>query len=111
MQTYLAAILFLVQQLAHRGALHTRQTLTAVHDTFSAWNGIGSALAVMYAQRNRTTAVYRGLLCVTAYLVGMSALHITTPGLISVATFNNTFPGVVYMTSSKPDFYGSGSIK
>ncbi|KAF8496310.1 hypothetical protein JB92DRAFT_2817902 [Gautieria morchelliformis] len=107
--TFLAAILFLIQQLAHRRALHTRQTLTAVHDTFSAWGGIGSALSVMYAQRKRATALWR-LFCVTAYLVGMSGLHITTPGLFSVATFNNTFPGTVDAKSRNPVFSWPPSI-
>ncbi|KAF8494025.1 hypothetical protein JB92DRAFT_1155889 [Gautieria morchelliformis] len=105
--TFLAAILFLIQQLAHRRALHTRQTLTAVHDTFSAWDGISSALSVMYAQRRRATALWV-LFCVTAYLVGMSGLHTTTPGLFSMATFN--IPGKVDVISRSPDFHGSPSI-
>jgi hypothetical protein len=87
-----ASSLFLIQQLALRRAFHKRQTLTAVHDRHAAWSGLGSALTTLYSQRKRTTSVW-GILFVTAYLLGTTVLHITTPSLFSLATFNNTFPG------------------
>jgi hypothetical protein len=44
---------------------------------------------------------------VTIYLLGMSALHITTPVLLSLATFNNTFSGYVQITPSRPNILSS----
>jgi hypothetical protein len=97
MKIFVASVLFIIQQLALRKAYHTRQTLKAVHDTYTAWGGLGSALLTFCL---RTSSVWG----VTAYLLGMSLIQITTPSLFTLTTSNYTRPGYVEVTPHKPEF-------
>lgn len=46
----------LFQQLALRRVFHGRQTLTSIHDSHSAWGGLGSAFVTLYLQRKQATS-------------------------------------------------------
>lgn len=88
LQIYTAVLLLITQRLAMKGILHKYQTLTATHDQFAAWTGLGSALSVLWSQ-TRIAASVIGTLSITIYLVGISVLHISTPSLFNLQVFNN----------------------
>ncbi|KAF7374154.1 hypothetical protein MSAN_00297100 [Mycena sanguinolenta] len=72
-----------------RKNLQRRQTLTATHDDAVAWEGIVSALVRVWHQ-NAVSASLVGALSAFLYLASILALHITTPALFSLETFNPT---------------------
>ncbi|KAJ6491169.1 hypothetical protein C8R45DRAFT_928996 [Mycena sanguinolenta] len=72
-----------------RRSVKADQTLTATHDTAAAWTGIGSAISCLWNQRIVPVSV-GGVLSIFMYLGNILALHITTPALFSVETFNAT---------------------
>ena len=76
-------MVLLAQNLALRRDLNARQTLTAIHDKSRAWLGLGSSLASLYQQTKLRAAAW-GVLAVTAYLTGISVLHITISSLLDV---------------------------
>jgi hypothetical protein len=92
-----------MQQLSLRRNLDIRQTVTAFHDKHAAWAGSGAALTTLYRQRHLRTA-FSGLFLVALYVFGASALHITTPSLVSLASANKTSAGYAIFDSSRPDF-------
>lgn len=77
------------QKLALHTDLYTRQTLTAVHDKTSAWMGVASALAGLFQQAKLPAAVW-GVLLISAYLIGVTVLHISVSGLFHVVAYNAT---------------------
>lgn len=83
-----------------------RQTLTAIHDQQSAWNGLGSALLSLYQQFDIATSVM-GVVSITFYLACLSVLHITTPAMLSLEPFNQTIQTNVSTTLGlpAPDMY------
>ncbi|KAF7340419.1 hypothetical protein MVEN_01961800 [Mycena venus] len=91
---YLALSLYITQRLALRRNLAMKQSLTAAHDTAASWSGIGCALVTLLNQIALPSSVI-GTLSVAGYLLNISVLHITTPSLFSVQTFNKTVPTVV----------------
>ncbi|KAJ7236533.1 hypothetical protein C8J57DRAFT_1479199 [Mycena rebaudengoi] len=84
---------------------HKDGTLTAMHDITSAWAGIGSALATLYNQMSLAGSVV-GTLSVVGYLGGISILHVTTPSLLSIETFNQSVLSNV-QTLGSPQFNAS----
>ncbi|KAF8882958.1 hypothetical protein BD779DRAFT_1749144 [Infundibulicybe gibba] len=86
---YTAAVLFLTQQLAICRNLLVKQKLTATHDKAGAWNGLGSAVLAVWRQFSLTTSV-GGTIAIATYLGGIAVLHITTPTLLALTTFNVT---------------------
>lgn len=90
-QIYSALLVFVSQTLSMRRSVKVNQTLTATHDTAAAWTGIGSAISCLWNQRI-VPASMGGVLSVFLYLSSILALHITTPALFSVETFNATRP-------------------
>ncbi|KAJ7721496.1 hypothetical protein B0H16DRAFT_367189 [Mycena metata] len=101
---YLAAIVYLMQQLSLRRNLDIQQTLTAFHDKHAAWSGPGSALSTLYKQRRLQTAS-SSLFLICLYVSGASTLHVTTPSLVSLATSNKTSAGYASLYSSRPNYY------
>ncbi|KAJ7614504.1 hypothetical protein FB45DRAFT_1110285 [Roridomyces roridus] len=100
---YTAGLLFLTQTLSIKHNLRKTQTLTVTHDTVAAWRGIGSALTSMFSHTPSLSAVVP----VFMYLGGIFILHISSPGLLTVQTFNSTLPAPV-QTQSIPNFAFSG---
>ncbi|KAJ7306655.1 hypothetical protein DFH08DRAFT_975911 [Mycena albidolilacea] len=91
---YSALLVFVSQTLSMRRSVKVDQTLTATHDTAAAWTGIGSAISCLWNQRI-IPASLGGVLLIFMYLGSILALHITTPALFSVETFNTTRPDQV----------------
>ncbi|KAJ7488338.1 hypothetical protein FB451DRAFT_1227035 [Mycena latifolia] len=86
---YSALLVFITQRLSMRRSLQMDQTLTATHDTAEAWSGIGSALGHVWHQRTVPASVM-GVVGVFLYLGNILVLHITTPVLFSLETFNSS---------------------
>ncbi|KAJ7321553.1 hypothetical protein DFH08DRAFT_712925, partial [Mycena albidolilacea] len=84
---YYSVLLYLIQSLATQSSIREYCTITTTHDKFSCWSGIGSSLSTLYKQISLPVSV-GPTLAITAYLLGLSALHVTTPALLSVETFN-----------------------
>ncbi|KAJ7100962.1 hypothetical protein B0H15DRAFT_796624 [Mycena belliarum] len=85
---YTALLVYVTQTLSMRRSLQTEQTLTATHDTASAWAGIGSAVVGVWNQK-AVPASLGGVLAAFMYLGSVLVLHITTPALFSVETFSS----------------------
>ncbi|KAJ7610618.1 hypothetical protein DFH06DRAFT_1308628 [Mycena polygramma] len=86
---YLAAALYMTQKLALRKCVGVNQTLTAIHDQTISWAGIGSALSSLVAQIQAPANII-GTLCIAGYLATILTLHLSTPALFAVETFNRT---------------------
>lgn len=93
-QIYFAVLVLVMQKLSMRRSLATDQPLTATHDRTAAWAGIGSAVLQTWRQKT-VRASPTGILSVFLYLGNILVLHITTPGLFSLETFNSTSLSVV----------------
>ncbi|KAG1809178.1 uncharacterized protein BJ212DRAFT_620825 [Suillus subaureus] len=70
-------------------ALVRRLKLTTIHDIFSAWAGLGSALSNVWKQ-TRIPASLWATTAVTTYLVCISVLHVTSSTLLQFQTFNSS---------------------
>ncbi|KAF8206092.1 hypothetical protein K438DRAFT_1756815 [Mycena galopus ATCC 62051] len=101
-QVYLATLLYLMQQLSLWRTLDIRQTLTAFYDKYAAWLGPGSAFTALYSQRQLRTA-FSSLFVISLYIFGMSALHVTAPSLMSLATSNKISAGYASLDTSRPN--------
>ncbi|KAF7378111.1 hypothetical protein MSAN_00235300 [Mycena sanguinolenta] len=86
---YSAVLVFLTQTLAMRCNFRPNQTLTAIHDSISAWVGLGSALVTLWNQVAVPASVF-GTLNIVGYLSCISILHISIPAILSVEVFNTT---------------------
>ncbi|KAJ7113136.1 hypothetical protein C8R44DRAFT_797239 [Mycena epipterygia] len=99
---YSSLLLVITQKLATRRVLQKHLTLTATHDNSVAWAGIGSALTVLWAHRAVSSSLMT-IVLVTTYLGCIMALHVTTPALFAVQTFNQSQPLSV-TTQGLPEF-------
>lgn len=88
-QIYTAVLVFLAQRLALRKALNTPQTLTALHDKTSAWLGVASSAVSLCQQIKLRTAAW-GISGIALYLLGVSVVHISIPGVLEVQVYNAT---------------------
>ncbi|KAG2344926.1 hypothetical protein BDR05DRAFT_989091 [Suillus weaverae] len=86
---YTAVLVFLTQRLAISRALIRRLKLTAIHDISGAWAGIGSALSSVWKQADIPASLW-ATTAVTAYLVCISVLHVTSSTLLQFQTFNSS---------------------
>jgi len=91
---YFAVLVLLTQKLSIRRTLKTNQPLTATHDSTTAWAGIGSATLQFWHQK-AVRASTTGILSVLLYLGNICVMHITTPALFSLESFNATSLSVV----------------
>lgn len=96
---YTAILLFLTQRLAISRTLVRHLKLTAIHDISGAWTGLGSALSSIWRQTDIPTSWWTTS-AVTAYLVNITVLHITSSTLLQFQTFNTS------MTTSVPTTLG-----
>ncbi|KAJ7763001.1 hypothetical protein B0H16DRAFT_1883883 [Mycena metata] len=88
---YSALLVFVTQTLWMRRSLQVNQTLTAMHDHAAAWTGIGSAMLHIWHQKTATASL-TGAFAVFLYLGNILILHISTPALFSLQTFDFTRP-------------------
>ncbi|KAJ7108130.1 hypothetical protein C8R44DRAFT_857713 [Mycena epipterygia] len=99
---YSAVLVFVTQTLSTRCRLRMDETLTATHDSLAAWSGMGSAMSQLWNQKSMPASMF-GVLSVFLYLGNILALHITTPALFSLETFNSS-RSIVVGTQSLPAF-------
>ncbi|KAJ7654869.1 hypothetical protein B0H14DRAFT_1126242 [Mycena olivaceomarginata] len=90
---YLALIVFVTQKLANWCYLKRYTTLTATHDNLLSWSGLGSALNNFYLQLSVPASIF-GTFSIAGYLGLITVIHVTTPALVSVITFNLSIPSV-----------------
>ncbi|KAH9836608.1 uncharacterized protein C8Q71DRAFT_50008 [Rhodofomes roseus] len=86
---YTALLVLLTQYLALRRLFSGRHTLTFVLDVSTAWTGLGAALVIVWRQVSSRANMF-ATFTVAVYLICISALHVTTPSLLSVQSFNQT---------------------
>ncbi|KAG1767888.1 hypothetical protein EV702DRAFT_1035862 [Suillus placidus] len=86
---YTAVLVFLTQRLAISRVLTRHLKLTAIHDIFGAWAGLGSALSSVWKQADIHASLW-ATTAVTTYLVCISVLHITSSTLLQFQTFNSS---------------------
>ncbi|KAF8214817.1 hypothetical protein K438DRAFT_2138348 [Mycena galopus ATCC 62051] len=77
-------------RLAIQTCIGNIQTLTAAHDQVLSWAGVGSAVSVLFSQLELQAAI-AGPLSVGGYLATIALLHVTTPALFAIETFDHTF--------------------
>ncbi|KAJ7210691.1 hypothetical protein GGX14DRAFT_394336 [Mycena pura] len=85
------------------------KTLTALHDSISAWAGLGSALATLFNQVSIPASVL-GTLSVVGYLGCISTLHISIPAILSVEAFNATVEVTIPASTSGMPEYANSSV-
>ncbi|KAI6010594.1 hypothetical protein EDC04DRAFT_789942 [Pisolithus marmoratus] len=85
---YSIFLVWITQRLALRRELLQKQTLTAIHDKASAWNGLGAGLNSLWDQ-SRVNGSTSGVFLVIVYLGGIFVLHITSGSLISAVAPND----------------------
>jgi hypothetical protein len=97
-------MLFCVQQLVVRrsSTKHYRSTLTDLHDTDTAWAGLGGAMLALWRQKSLPRYPLRVTIA-AVYLIGIAALHTTVPAIISIKLLNESIPTEV-QTNGLPIF-------
>ncbi|KAI0777092.1 hypothetical protein BC629DRAFT_632196 [Irpex lacteus] len=106
---YLAGLVLVTQRVALIHDLHTRQTLTAIHDKTSAWLGLGSSLLAIVDQIKLPSVVF-SVAFIGSYLLGIAALHITIPASVSVNTYNATIMTQQTTQLARPLFYSENPV-
>ncbi|KAL1750888.1 hypothetical protein FB107DRAFT_294262 [Schizophyllum commune] len=102
---YGSLLIWITQKLALRRLLTSRQTLTAIHDEYNSWIGIGSAMLALAGQR-RIRSALPWVSCITAYLVCITALHSTVPSMVTVKVGEVDFEDYVTTRLAYPDVKG-----
>ncbi|KAJ7437394.1 hypothetical protein FB451DRAFT_178349 [Mycena latifolia] len=105
---YSAVLVLVTQTLSIRRSLQMDQTLTATHDNSAAWAGVGSAILHVWHQKAVPASVI-GVLSTFLYLGTILVLHITTPALVSLQTFNSS-RSVLVPTQSLPSYNWSNNV-
>ncbi|KAJ7761337.1 hypothetical protein B0H16DRAFT_1688459 [Mycena metata] len=105
---YCSALVLISQTLATRHGLHKSQTLTATHDNSVAWSGIGSALSSLWKQTVVPASVL-GTLSVFLYLLNIAVIHISSPAMLSLQSFNSSRLTVL-KTFAMPEYTRRTSI-
>ncbi|KAJ7819968.1 hypothetical protein B0H13DRAFT_2452399 [Mycena leptocephala] len=103
--TYCSMILYLTQQLVIKTAGQKYYTLTSTHDKLSSLQGIGSSLSTLSRQIVLPASI-SATMSIFIYLSAISLLHVTTPALFAVATFDLLNSSVVDVQSI-PEWNGS----
>ncbi|KAJ7925476.1 hypothetical protein B0H13DRAFT_1863125 [Mycena leptocephala] len=81
------AMMGFATKLANRWNITRFTTLTATHDNLMSWSGLGSAVNNLYLQLSVPASI-TGTFSIAGYLGLTTLVHVTTPALISVVTFN-----------------------
>ncbi|KAJ7123460.1 hypothetical protein C8R44DRAFT_735107 [Mycena epipterygia] len=106
---YSALLVFVTQTLSMRRNLQMDQTLTATHDNAAAWAGIGSSVFYLWYQKVVPASIL-GIFSVFLYLANILILHVTTPALFSLETFNLSRP-VGVKTRGLPAYNWSANVE
>ncbi|KAL1745749.1 hypothetical protein HDZ31DRAFT_35745, partial [Schizophyllum fasciatum] len=101
---YGALLIWLTQRLTLRRLLTSKQTLTAMHDEYNSWIGLGSALLTLCSQRKIRSAL-GSIGCIACYLICATILHITIPAMLSLQVSNLDIPVPQTMALAYPDVH------
>ncbi|KAI0319673.1 hypothetical protein OF83DRAFT_760817 [Amylostereum chailletii] len=77
------ALIGLMAPLAIRAQFLKSQTLTALSDVSSSWNGLGISALTLYHNIHLPAAVFPVILS-TIYFLALTGLHVTTPLILTV---------------------------
>ncbi|KAF7330652.1 hypothetical protein MSAN_02450400 [Mycena sanguinolenta] len=88
---YYTVLIYWTQRLAVACLIQQHSLLAATHDKVWAWTGTGSALSALYHQIKWPTSSV-GIFAILLYWGAISILHVTTPALVSVESFNFSVP-------------------
>ncbi|KAF8186116.1 hypothetical protein K438DRAFT_1936834 [Mycena galopus ATCC 62051] len=99
---YYSLLVYSTQRLTVACSIQKYSLLAATHDQVLAWTGIGSACSALYHQIKWPTS-WLQILFIWLYLAAISILHIVTPAIIAVESFNSTTPTKV-KTQSFPQW-------
>jgi hypothetical protein len=72
--------------------LESGQTVAALHDNLMAWRGLGSSILALLRSRKLDVPSRLRILLPFMFFGGVSVLHIVTPSVITIGTFNATIP-------------------
>jgi hypothetical protein len=72
--------------------LESGQTVAALHDNLMAWHGLGSSILALLRSRKLDFRSRLRILLPFVFFAGVSVLHIVTPSVITVGTFNVPIP-------------------
>ncbi|KAI5897741.1 uncharacterized protein SCHCODRAFT_02528332 [Schizophyllum commune H4-8] len=98
---YGALLIWMTQRLALRRLLTSQQTLTAMHDEYNSWIGLGSALMTLYGQ-SRIRSTIGSISLITSYLVNAAILHVTIPAMFSLQVGTQTHAAEVTSLAAYP---------
>lgn len=101
---YGALLICLTQRLALRRLLTSRQTLTAMHDEYNAWIGVGSALFSLYGQ-TRIRSALPSVTCISIYLVSAAILHVSIPAMFTLQITTLYHPHSMDAVQAYPNVY------
>ncbi|KAI5897704.1 uncharacterized protein SCHCODRAFT_02662674 [Schizophyllum commune H4-8] len=102
---YGALLIWLTQRLALRRLLTSKQTLTAMHDEYNSWIGLGSALMTLYGQ-SRIRSALGSIACIASYLVNAAILHVTIPAMFTLQVGTYPHPADVSSIAAYPHVNG-----
>ncbi|KAI0319675.1 hypothetical protein OF83DRAFT_761173 [Amylostereum chailletii] len=92
------ALIAVMAPLAIRTQFLKPQTLTALSDVSSSWNGLGISALTLY-HNIRLSAAFFPVLLTTIYFLALTGLHITTPLILTIpiveVTRQETVPTVI----------------
>ncbi|KAJ6506664.1 hypothetical protein C8R45DRAFT_1090347 [Mycena sanguinolenta] len=86
---YYSTLVYLTQKVVIGHAAQEYSLLTATHDKLLAWTGIGSAISTAWQQVKLPGSPLQ-ILYISIYLATISVLHIATPALVSVESFERS---------------------
>ncbi|KAF9511949.1 hypothetical protein BS47DRAFT_1394647 [Hydnum rufescens UP504] len=88
----LITLSYAMQIASSDNIIRRRQTVAALHDNLMAWRGLGSSILALVRSRKLDVPSRLRILLAFMFFGGVSVLHIVTPSVITVGTFNATIP-------------------
>ncbi|KAL1733725.1 hypothetical protein EV714DRAFT_203825, partial [Schizophyllum commune] len=111
---YATTLVWLTQRLAFRRLLSHGKSLTAIHDEYNSWIGLGSAFITLWGQRSRRSAL-RWVMFTTIYLGGIDILHVSIPAMftlqVGTAHRNSTVVGELAYSDVRDLLYTRDAIQ
>ncbi|KAL1701707.1 hypothetical protein EV121DRAFT_294015 [Schizophyllum commune] len=101
---YGALLIWITQRLALRRLLTSEQTLTAMHDEFNSWIGLGSAVfALLNQHKIRSSPV--SVTLITSYLIGAAILHVSIPAMFTLQVGSQQYTSAELRQAVYPDVW------
>ncbi|KAF9509067.1 hypothetical protein BS47DRAFT_182415 [Hydnum rufescens UP504] len=80
---------YVMQLLASDTIIRRSQSLAALHENLAAWRGLSSSILGVWRSRDLDVRTRFHILLPLAFFSAMSVLHIVTPAVITIGTFNS----------------------